>query len=66
MPTRRTEKQAKRFSMASAAQLALGMPKEPKPEPVPIVVIHDHICPSCDIGAHEHCTGDCDCCGTKG
>lgn len=64
MPMRRSQKQAKRFSLASPDQLPLTVPSKPS-EPI-VITLNEHTCPSCEIGAHEHCTGDgCDCCGTE-
>ncbi len=66
MTKRRTAKQARRFCMASPDQLSLNTPRPEVSQPITTVEILDHACPSCEIGAHEHCTGDgCDCCGTK-
>lgn len=40
----------------------------PTPTPLATAVLETvsteiHICPSCEMGAHERCTGNCDCCG---
>lgn len=63
MPIRRTEKQAKRFCLASPQQLPLKILGPADTEPIVLDLPVSKTCASCDIGAHEHCTGNCDCCG---
>ncbi len=66
MPRRRTVKQAKRFCMPYRFQLELPLVEAPdkyRNEPVAVTGAISYVCPSCDIGAHEHCTGPCSCCG---
>lgn len=65
MPMRRTEKQAKRFSLASKAQTSMQIFGPADTAPLVLDVPVSRTCPSCEIGAHEHCTGNCDCCGSN-